>query len=80
MFYKDKRRKGINMTIEHATKKLIFLLDINQRKLATLLDVDTTLINLYFKGKRKPGNATLAKISKLIKERNLDMSIEEFLS
>jgi predicted transcriptional regulator len=58
------------MSIPQGIKKIKYLLDINQKQLAEILNVSPSLITYYEKGK---------KVRDLIKERNIDMSIEEFL-
>jgi predicted transcriptional regulator len=67
------------MSIPQGIKKIKYLLDINQKQLAEILNVSPSLITYYEKGKKVPSQLTLKKLIDLIKERNIDMSIEEFL-
>jgi predicted transcriptional regulator len=68
------------MSISDGIKKIKFLLDINQKQLAQLLSVNPSMITYYMNGKKCPSQQVLKKINDVIKERNLNMSIEEFLA
>jgi len=79
MLYKVDTQEGENMSIEKSMKKIRYLLDMNQTELAKALGVTTSSINCYEHGKRSPGRKTLKRMSELIKQNNLDISLEEFL-
>jgi predicted transcriptional regulator len=68
------------MSISDGIKKIKFLLDINQKQLAQLLSVNPSMITYYMNGKKCPSQQVLKKINDVIKARNLNMSIEEFLA
>jgi len=67
------------MSIQQGIKKIRYLLNVNQTELAELLNVSRSLINYFENGKKNPSTQTFKKLNDLIKERNLDMNIEEFL-
>lgn len=79
MLKSESLKLGGAMSIPQGFKKIKYLLDVNQKQLAEILNVTPSLITYYEQGKKIPGQQTLKKIKDVIKERNLDMSIEEFL-